>query len=41
MQRPIVKQWLELENVYGRVEGRIVGFKGIGTPPEDQQNQLT
>jgi hypothetical protein len=25
---------------YGRIEGRIAGSKGIGTPQEGQQSQL-
>jgi hypothetical protein len=35
------KQWMELGDSYGRLGGRIVGPKGIGTPQEDQQSQLT
>jgi hypothetical protein len=32
---------MELEDSYGRIRGRIEALKGIGTPQEDQQNQLT
>jgi hypothetical protein len=32
---------MELEDSYGRIGGRIATPKGIGTPQEDQQNQLT
>ena len=32
---------MELGNSYGRTGGRIAALKGIGTPQEDQQTQLT
>jgi hypothetical protein len=41
MQKPIVKVWRELKDSYGRVSGRIEDLKGIGTPPECQERQLT
>ena len=41
IQTPTAKQWVELGNYCGRTEGRIAAPKGIGTPQEDQQNQLT
>jgi hypothetical protein len=41
MQTPTDKQWMELGDCYGRIGGRIVAPKGIGTPQEDQQNQIT
>ena len=41
MQTPTAKQWMELGNFYGRIGGRIAAPKGIGTPQEDQQSQLT
>jgi hypothetical protein len=38
MQRPIAKQWMELENYYGRVGGRTEGTEGdrnsTGKPTE-------
>ena len=36
MQTPPARQWVELGNFSGRIAP-----KGIGIPPEDQQNQLT
>jgi hypothetical protein len=41
MQTPTVKQWMELGNTYGKIGGRIATWKGIGTPQEDKQSQLT
>jgi hypothetical protein len=41
MQTPTARQWMELENTYERIGGRILVLKGIGTPWEDQQSQLT
>jgi hypothetical protein len=41
MQTPTAKQWMELGDSYGRKGGRIAALKGIGTPQEDQQSQLT
>jgi hypothetical protein len=41
MQKPTAKQWMELEDFYGRTGGRNAAQKGIGTPQEDQQIQLT
>ena len=35
------RQGIELGDSYGRKGGRIAGPKGIGTPQEDQQSQLT
>ena len=32
---------MELGDTYGKTEGKIAGPKGIGTPQEDQQSQLT
>jgi hypothetical protein len=32
MQTPTVKQWMELEDSYGRIGGRITAPKGIVTP---------
>jgi hypothetical protein len=32
---------MELGDSYGRIGGRIVATKEIGTPHEGQQNQLT
>jgi hypothetical protein len=32
---------MELGSSYGRIGGRIAASKGIGTPQEVQQNQLT
>jgi hypothetical protein len=32
---------MELGDSYGRVRGKITAPKGIGTPQEDQQSQLT
>jgi hypothetical protein len=29
MQKPTVKQWMELGDFYGRIEGRIAGPKGV------------
>ena len=38
---PIAKQWMELGDSYGRVGRRIAAPKGMETPQEDQQSQLT
>jgi hypothetical protein len=32
---------MELGDSYGRIDGRIVALKGIGSPKEDQQSQVT
>ena len=32
---------MELGDSYRRIRGRIGGLKGMGTPQEDQQSQLT
>jgi hypothetical protein len=32
---------MELGDSYGRIGGRIVALKGIGTLQEDQQSQVT
>jgi hypothetical protein len=31
MKTPTVQQWMELEDSYRRIEGRIAAPKGIGT----------
>jgi hypothetical protein len=36
-----VKHWMELGDSYGRIGGKIVAPRGIETPQEDQQSQLT
>jgi hypothetical protein len=41
MYRSTTKYWKELEKSSRRVGERIVGPKGIGTPQEDQNSQLT
>ena len=41
MQTSTTKQWMELGDSYRRIGGRIAAPKGIRTPQEDQQNQLT
>jgi hypothetical protein len=41
IQIPTAKQWMELRDTKRRTRGRIADPKGIGTPQEDQQNQLT
>jgi hypothetical protein len=41
MQRPIAKHWVEFSDSSRRIGGKIVAPKAIGTPQEDQQNQLT
>jgi hypothetical protein len=41
MQTPTAKQWMGLGDSYRRRGGRIAALKGIGTPQEDQQSQLT
>lgn len=38
MQIPIAKQWIELEESYGRIGGRIEASKGIGTPQENKES---
>jgi hypothetical protein len=38
MQTPTAKQWMELGDSSGRIGGRIVDLKGMGTPQEDQQS---
>jgi hypothetical protein len=37
----MAKQWMELGDAYGRTREGIVTSKGIGTPQEDQQSQVT
>ena len=41
MQTPTAKQWMEFRDSYGRIGGRITAPKGIRTPQEGQQNQLS
>ena len=41
MQTPTAKQWMEIVDSYGRIGRRIEAQKGIETPQEDQQCQLT
>jgi hypothetical protein len=41
MKTPTAKQWMELGETYGKIGGRIAAPKGIGSPQEDQQSQLT
>jgi hypothetical protein len=36
MQIPTVKQWIELQDYFGRIGRKTVGLKGIGTPQEDK-----
>jgi hypothetical protein len=41
IQTPTAKQWMELGDSYGWTGGRTAGLKGVGTPQEEQQSQLT
>jgi hypothetical protein len=41
MQKTIARLWMSLEDTYRRTGGRIAASKGIGTPQEDLQSQLT
>ena len=41
MQTSTTKQWMELGDSYRRIGGRIAAPKGIRTPQEDHQHQLT
>ena len=40
MQTLTAKQWMELGNSYGRIEGRIAGPEEVGTLKEGKQSQL-
>ena len=41
MQTPTAQQWMELGDITEKQEEGLLVLKGIGTPQEDQQNQLT
>jgi len=38
IQTPITKQWIELRDSYGRIEGKMLGTEGIGTLQIEQDS---